>query len=139
MLPPRWRMCMPTTCCIGLPVAAMRSCTQIVKMVRNRWYVCIGMRIEVLTRLAAITRLINDVVQVRNHAGRSKSFSVLIEVHTPGIASSMGKHIKLMLQRMVSPDPSVNLGSFRVWCTRFSNIGMREYTVASIQPTVRSQ
>ena len=81
---------------VGLAVAAMRRRAKVMQVIGDRDDVAIGVRVEVLSALSLVPRALDDVIQVRNHAGRDECLAVVVEVDTPRIARAVGEHFELM-------------------------------------------
>ena len=76
-------------------------------MVGDRLNVVVGIRVEVLPGLALIAAALNDVIQVRNHAGRDEALAVVVEIDAPGIARAFGEDFERVPRGMIAPDAGV--------------------------------
>ena len=63
-------------------------------MLRDGLDVVIGMGIEMFAGLPLITAALNDVKKVRNHAGRAKCLTEIVEIDSPGIARAVGENFE---------------------------------------------
>src|SRR4051812_26296179 len=106
-------------------------------MVGNGFDVVENVRIIMLAALALISRTLNHVPEMRNHAGLDEALAVLVKVHSPGIAGALRKALKNMFCGMIAPHSGSNRCAFTIGRTRFANVGMCEHAVASIEPAVR--
>ena len=52
--------------------------------------------------LPLITRTLNDMVEVWNHAGRAKRLSLVVEIDAPGIARAVGERLERAVQEAVA-------------------------------------
>ena len=98
--------------------------------------VVVGMRIEVRASLPLVSRTLDDVVQVRNHAGRAKCLAVVVEIDAPRIAGSFGENFELVPRGMVSPDGRVERNAVAVGRARLAHARVREHAVATVEPAV---
>src|SRR5262245_3107770 len=93
---------------IGSPIAAMRRCAQVVPVIGDRLDVVIRVRIEMLSRLPFVAPTLNDVVDVRNHAGRYEHLTAGVEVDAPGVARTLGEDFKGVPRRVIPPDSRID-------------------------------
>ena len=61
-----------------------------------------------LARLAFVAAALNDVIQVRNHAGRDKCLPMVVEIDAPRIARPLGEDLERMLRGVIAPDAGVD-------------------------------
>ena len=77
-------------------------------MIGDRLDVVVGVRIEVGAPLPLVAGALDDVEQMRNHAGRQKRLAVVVEVDAPGIAGAVAKD----LERRAAWDDSARSPAF---------------------------
>ncbi len=70
--------------------------------------VVVGVRVEVRAGLPLVSRTLDDVVQVRNHAGRAERLAVVVEIDAPRIAGSFGEDFELVPRGMISPNAALS-------------------------------
>ena len=104
---------------------------QVMKMIRNGFYVCIGVGVEMGTRLTVIACARNNMERMGNHAGFHKRFAPVIKIQPPGIACSLSHYIELMLGGMITPYTCINPNPVFHLCAGFSNLGMGEHAMAT--------
>ena len=117
---------------IGFVVSSVRRIAKEVKVVGNGCDIAIGVRIEVLARLTLITSALNDVIQMRNHAGRNERLPVIVEIDTPRVAGPVRENVKLVPRRMIPPDRGVKRNAFLVRRPRFADARVSEHAVAPV-------
>ncbi len=98
----------------------------------------VGIWIEVIASLSFVASTLNDVIQVRYHAGGQERLAMVIEVDAPRIAGAMGKHFEHMLCWVIAPDTGVNRYALIVRCARLTDSRVREHAMATLQPSIRS-
>ena len=109
----RARVRMPAAGRRRAAVPGMRSLpADPVHMVGDGLDVVVDVRVEVLAGLALVSRALDDVIQVLDHAGGREGVAVVVEVEAPRIAGAFGEDFEHVLRRMEAPDPAVELLPF---------------------------
>ncbi len=98
---------------IGFAVPTMRRRAKIMQVIGDRHDVAVSVGIEMLSTLPLISGSLNDVIQVRNHAGGDECLAVIVEVDAPRIARPVCEHVEFMPCRMVTPDRSSSMAHDR--------------------------
>src|SRR5262245_43471711 len=111
----------------------MRRSADVVPMVGDRLNVGVRIRLKLLARLSLVTSALNDVIQVRNHARRAERLAMIIEVDSPGIASTFREDLKFLARGVVAPDRSVDRGSLTARRARLADPRMRKDAVAAVE------
>ena len=123
----------------GPPVARVRPLiAHPVHMVADRVQVVVYVRIEMPPGLPDHAGAGNDVVQVRNDAGRQEQLSIRIPIQSPGIAGAVRKYLENVLRRVIPPYARIELRALGVFCARFANVRVGEHAVGTVEPAVRS-
>ena len=91
-------------------------------MVGDRLNVVVRVRIEMLARLPLVPAALNDVIQVRNHAGRAKRLAVVVEIDAPRIARAFGEDFELVPRRMIPPDGRVERDAIGIRRARLADV-----------------
>ena len=104
----------------------------------NRFDVVVGVRVEVLPRLALVAATLHDVPEVRNHAGFDEEIAVRIVVQPPRVRGALREDFKRMPRRMISPDARVDRRALRVLRAGSADVRVREHAVATVQPAIRT-
>src|SRR5262249_52984003 len=128
---------MPAAGAVGLAVAAVRVRSDVVPVLRDRLDVGVGVRVEVLARLALVPPALDDVPVVRDHARLAEELAVFVEVHPPRVAGALGEHLKNVPGRVVAPDAGVDRHSLLIRRARLAHLRVREDAVAAVEPAVR--
>ena len=109
---------------------------RVVGVIGNRLNIVVGERIEMLAGLTLITGAGQNVVKVRNHAGRIEEFAAGIEIQPPRIARAFGEHLEDLASRVEAPNTRINFHALFVGRTWAADDGMREDAVVTIEPAV---
>ena len=104
----------PTADRVRDPVARVGARPEVVEVVRDRLDVVVDVRVEVLAALPVVTRALDDVVEVRNHARRDETLPVIVEVDAPLVARAPREDVELVPFRVVPPNRRVDLGAILV-------------------------
>ena len=121
----------------GFAVVVIPLVAGVVPVPGDRLDVVISMRVEVRSRLPLEPTALDDVIQMRNHAGGAERLAVLIEVDSPRVTATVGKDLELMPHRVIPPDPRVDRLPLLRGRPRLSHQRMREHPVTPIQPPIR--
>src|SRR5690606_413973 len=104
-------------------ITCMRpAVTHPMDMICNGFYIVIGISVKMISPLALVTGTLDHMIKMRNYTYCSKCMSVIIEIKSPGITCAVGKHLKFMAKRMVSPYSGVNLNTFFIGSTWFTYV-----------------
>src|SRR5690554_4625585 len=98
-------------------------------MVGDGFDVFIDIRVEMLSPLPVVNSSWNDMPQVRYYTSGNKQLPLGIIINTPVIAEAMCDHFKTVLDRMVPPDPAVDVYPFG-----FKQV-FREFIIVVVQPS----
>src|SRR5690606_29181296 len=98
--------------------------------------IIIGIGVEVLTRLAQVSGSLYGMEHVWNHTNGDKGVTVFIKVNPPGIACSLTEQFKLLRNGMVSPYSGVQFDPLLIRSSGLTHVGMGEYPVGTVQPTI---
>src|SRR6185503_3944847 len=76
------------------PPRVIANIPSVMSMIGNRLDVVEGILIEVLASLPLIPRSLNDVIQMRNDAGRTECLTLIVEVHTPRVTGPPRENVE---------------------------------------------
>src|SRR5665213_1763072 len=93
-----------------------------VQMVGDRLDVIVNVRVVMLSALALVVRALDHVPEMRDHTGFDDALALVIEIHAPRIAGSLGKPLEDMADRMVSPHAAVDVNAILARRPRLANI-----------------
>ena len=93
---------------IAAIVPAVRLRPDVVPVLGDRRDVDVRVRVEMLPRLPFVPPALDDVPEVRDHAGFDEEVAVLVVVEAPRVRSAVGEDFEDVLRRMVSPDAGVD-------------------------------
>ena len=116
----------------------MRVVAHVVPVVGDRLDVVVRVRVEVRAGLPLVAAALNDVVQVRDDAGRAERLAVVVEVDAPRVARALGEDFELVPRRMIAPDAGVERHALVVGRARLADARVREHAVAAVEPAVRA-
>src|SRR6266850_5899999 len=63
---------------------------------------------------------------------------MFIEIDTPRIARAFGENFELVLNRMITPHAGIDARAFAIRSAEFTDVRVREHTVATIKPAIRA-
>ena len=89
-----------------------------------------------LAGLTLVTGAREDVVKVRDDAGRIEEFAVRVEVEAPRIARALGEDLEDLAGGMEAPDARVDLLALGVGRARLAHDGVREHAMVAVEPAV---
>src|SRR5712671_1788372 len=73
-----------------------------------------------------------------NHARLDETLAMFVEIDAPRIACTFGKQLKNAPSRMETPNAGGYGGALARRRSWFANVRMREHTVTTVKPAVRS-
>ena len=117
-------------------VRLMDTAARVVRMVGNRLDVVVGKRIKVLAGLTLVAGAGENMIEVRNHAGRVEELAARIVIQTPRIARAFGEDLENMASRMKAPDTGVDLHALRVGSARLTHDRVGEDAVVAVEPAI---
>ena len=79
-----------------------------VSVITNRLDVVVNVRIDVRAALLVINAALHNVEQMRDHAARRESLTVIVKVKAPRVGESTSKHFVRFSNRVVTPDASID-------------------------------
>ena len=85
-------------------------------MVRTGLDVVEDVGVEVLPGLPLVMSPLDDVKQMRNHAGRDERLTAIVEVDAPRVARAVGEHLEHVSRGMIAPDAGVDRGDVGFQC-----------------------
>ena len=138
------RMSMPTTCLVGSPGPALevgivpRFVRIPVEVVSRLLDQLVGVWVKMFTKHSLVQRAGDHVPEVTNHGVDEKHLAMVIPVHAPRIGRTLCHDFKRFARRMISPDPTVDLGTFNMGHFRRTDMRRRRYPVSTVQPAVRA-
>ena len=125
---------------VGLDDAAlggtMHDGPREVRVVGDGLDVVVGVGLEMLAGLTLVTGAGQDVIKVRDHAGRDEHLSAGVEVQAPRVARALGEDLEGAGPRVEAPDAGVDLAALLGRRTRLADDGVGEYTVAAVEPAI---
>ena len=136
-----------STSCIGgvvlnarfvAPPSMVADTSSVVQVIGDGFDVRVGIAVEMLAGLTLVVCSLDDMVQVRDHAGCDEGLAVVIEIDPPWIGGSPGEDFEAVLGRMVSPDGGVHRCSLVLGGPGLADFAVRKNTVASVEPTIGS-
>src|SRR5688572_13380692 len=74
-------------------------------VVGNSFNIVVSVGIEMLSCLPLVTRALNDMVHVRDHANGNEWMAIIVEIDPPGVARPFREYLELMCCRMIPPYP----------------------------------
>ena len=116
----------------------MDTAARVMRVVGDRLDVVVGERIEVLARLTLVAGAGQDVIQVRDHAGRVEELAASVVIEAPRIARALGEDLEDTAGRVEAPDAGVDLHALFVGRTRLADDRVREHAVVAVEPAVRT-
>src|SRR5262245_38679788 len=109
-----------------------------VDVIGDRLDIVIDVGIKMRASLPVVASTLNNVEQVRDHAGLDKALAIWIEINAPGIARSFREHFEHLFDRMIAPHPGVDASAFAVGGAGLSDVRMGEHSMATVEPAVGS-
>ena len=119
-------------------IGTMDAAAGVVRVVGDGLDVVVGERIEMLASLTLVTGAGEDVVKVRDDAGRVEELAVCVVVEPPRIARTLGEDLEDVAGRVIAPDAGVDLLALGFGRTRLADDGVREHAVVTVEPAVRT-
>src|SRR5947209_19629316 len=98
----------------------------------------IDVRIEMQAGLQSETTALDDVEEMRDHAGFDETLAVLVEVNSPGIAGAFAEQLEDFFGGMIAPDASIDVRALAIRRAGLSDVGVGEHAVATVKPAVRT-
>ena len=117
-------------------VRFMDPAARVMSVVGDRLDVVVGVGIEMLTSLTLVAGAGQDMVEVRNDAGRVEELPTGVEVQTPGIARAFGENLEDVAGGMEAPDAGVDLLALRLGRARLAHDRVGEHAVIAVEPAV---
>ena len=117
-------------------VRFMDPAARVMSVVGDRLDVVVGVGIEMLTSLTLVAGAGQDMVEVRDDAGRVEEFPTGVEVQTPGIARAFGENLEDVAGGMEAPDAGVDLLALRLGRARLAHDRVGEHAVVAVEPAV---
>ena len=117
-------------------VRLMDPAPRVVRVVSDRLDVVVGVGIEMLAGLALVAGAGQDVIKMRDHAGRVEELAARIVIQTPRIARAFGEDLEDMARRVKAPDTGVDLHALRVGSARLAHDRVGEHAVVTVEPAV---
>src|SRR5258706_765387 len=75
---------------------------------------------------------------MRNDTGFDDALAMLVEINPPGVAGPFGEQFEDVPGRVIAPHSRINVGSFTVGGAGLAHVGMREHSLAAVEPAVRA-
>src|SRR5690606_6266359 len=120
-------------------ISRMRSpIPHIMNMIGNGLDIIVGIRIKMLPGLTLISGPLDNVEQMGYYTNGNKWMSIIIEIDSPWVTCALGKDFEFTSCRMVPPYAGIQFGPLVIGGPGFAHVGMCEYPVYAVQPTVRS-
>ena len=119
-------------------IGTMDTAAGVVRVVGDRLDVVVGERIEMLAGLALIAGGGQDVVEVRDHAGRVEELAARVVIETPRVARPFGEDLEDMAGRVIAPDAGVDLHALLVGRAGLAHDRVGEDAVVAVEPAVRT-
>ena len=120
---------------IGQIEAGSAVCRE-VGVVADRLDGCVSVGIEIGTRLFVVDAALDDVKEMRDDAAGGKTVAEIIEVKAPWIGESTGEDFEFASLGVEAPDPGVEIDTIVFGSARFSNEGVGEDPLATVEPAV---
>ena len=128
---------MPTACGRGPAVPGVRALlAHPVHVIGDRLHVVVDVWIEMFAGLALVSRALDHVKEMLDHADGREGVAVVVEVEPPRVAGAFREDFEHVFRRVKTPDPGVEALTLRVGCARFPHVGMCEHAVRAIEPSV---
>ena len=119
-------------------VRLMDTASRVVRVVGDCLDVVVGVGIEMLASLALVAGAGQDVVEMRDHAGRVEELAARIVIEAPRIARALGEDLEDMARRVKAPDTGIDLHALRIGSARLAHDRVGEHAVVTVEPAVRT-
>ena len=96
--------------------------------------VSVGVKVRAIHPV--VTGTGDNVPKVADHRVDHEQFALIIKVHTPGVRRAMTDDFKLFVERVITPDATIDRRTLGTGGPRFTNERRCHDAVSSIQPAV---
>src|SRR5262245_3172867 len=107
-------------------------------VIGDRLDVVVDVGVEMRSGLAGEPAALNHVEQMGNNAGFDNALAILVKIDAPRIAGALGEDFEFMSHGMIPPNARVDASALAVWRAGPADIRMREHTMATVKPSVRT-